>query len=67
MTKQANLRAMQRLLGYAVIESQTLDLPQLERLLGAAALAVDDALARGKAQATVAARSQHSPGLAALR
>ena len=40
---------MRRLLDYAVAESQELQLHNLEQLLGAAALEVDDALAAAEA------------------
>jgi hypothetical protein len=44
MIRTERLRAMSRLLDYAVAESQELGLPNLEQLLGAAALELDDAL-----------------------
>jgi hypothetical protein len=45
MIRAKRLRAMRRLLDYAVAESQELELRNLEQLLGAAALEIDDALA----------------------
>ena len=44
MTEEARLEAVQRLLDYAVVESQELDLPQLEHLLRQAMLATEAAL-----------------------
>jgi hypothetical protein len=45
MIRAKRLRAMRRLLDYAVVEGRELQLPNFEQLLGAAALEVDDALA----------------------
>jgi hypothetical protein len=45
MIRAKRLRAMRRLLDYAVAESQELELRNVEQLLGAAALEIDDALA----------------------
>ena len=45
MIRAKRLRAMRRLLDYAVAESQELQLRNLEQLLGAAALEIDDELA----------------------
>jgi hypothetical protein len=44
MIRAKRLRAMRRLLDYAVAESQDLELANLEHLLGAATLAIDDAI-----------------------
>jgi hypothetical protein len=44
MIRAKRLRAMRRLLDYAVAESQDLQLANLEHLLGAATLAIDDAI-----------------------
>ncbi len=44
MTKQARLKAVRCLLEYAAAEAQELGLPQLEQLLEAASVSVDDAL-----------------------
>jgi hypothetical protein len=58
MTRQADLRAMQRLLGYAYTESRILNLPHVELLLDAAAIALDDTLTQGIGQSSTAPRSQ---------
>jgi hypothetical protein len=63
MTRKADLRAMQRLLVYAYAQSHILNLPHVERLLGAAALALDDVLGRGRARSSTAPRRQRSLGL----
>jgi hypothetical protein len=44
MSRARRLRALNRLLGYALMESKNLDLTDLDNLLGAAALAVSDEL-----------------------
>jgi hypothetical protein len=44
MTRQARLKAVRCLLEYAAAEAQELGLPQLEQLLEAASVNVDDAL-----------------------
>jgi len=51
MTDEARLEAVQRLLDYAVAESQELDLPQLEQLLRQAKLATEAELCRRTAGA----------------
>jgi hypothetical protein len=58
MTRKADLRAMQRLLGYAYTESRILNLPHVELLLDAAAIALDDTLTQGIGQSSTAPRSQ---------
>jgi hypothetical protein len=58
MTRQADLRAMQRLLGYAYTQSRILNLPHVELLLDAAAIALDDTLTQGIGQSSTAPRSQ---------
>jgi hypothetical protein len=58
MTRQADLRAMQRLLGYAYTESRILNLPHVELLLDAAAIALDDTLTQGIGQSSTAPRAQ---------
>jgi hypothetical protein len=58
MTIQADLRAMQRLLGYAYTQSRILNLPHVELLLDAAAIALDDTLTQGIGQSSTAPRSQ---------
>ena len=45
MSKASRLRALRQLVEYATTESRELALAPLERLLDAAALAIDDALA----------------------
>jgi hypothetical protein len=52
MIRAKRLRAMRRLLDYAVAESQDLQLANLEHLLGAAAVAIDDAIAAAEATST---------------
>ena len=49
MIRAKRLRAMRRLLDYAVAEGRELQLPNFEQLLGAAALEIDDALAAAEA------------------
>jgi hypothetical protein len=53
MIRAKRLRAMRRLLDYAVAESQELQLHNLEQLLGAAALEIDDELAASPTSAFV--------------
>jgi hypothetical protein len=53
MIRAKRLRAMRRLLDYAVAESQELQLTNLEQLLGAAALEIDDELAASPTSAFV--------------
>jgi hypothetical protein len=57
-TRAARLRALNWLLEYAVAESEALGLPDLEKLLGAATLAVRDALDNVK---VLAPRISESP------
>jgi hypothetical protein len=56
MSKASRLRALRQLVEYAATESRELALAPLERLLDAAALAIDDALA-GEAQKIPAVRA----------